>query len=46
MLDTIGDFLPRLTPEFTAKKIVQGMLENRQSLVIPFATGNFIRLAQ
>lgn len=46
MLDTIGDFLPRLTPEFTAKKIVEGMLENRQSLVIPFATGNFIRLAQ
>ena len=38
MLDKLGDVAPRLTPTFTADVMVNALLQNKRSIVIPFST--------
>ena len=37
MLDKLGDVSPRLTPTFTADAMVNALLQNKRSVIIPFS---------
>ena len=45
ILYKLGDLTPRMTPAYTANAIVNALLQNKRSIIVPFSS-HFMRLIQ